>query len=296
LFSRSYDHKQETWDSYENRISHNDIGHLYYSAISVGWRWGYEQSLSKHNTFIYNHLHHIGKGLLSDMGAVYTLGPSEGTVIANNRIHDVRSHAYGGWGLYTDEGSSNIVMENNLVYNTTSGGFHQHYGKDNIIRNNIFANSTLQQLQLTRAENHRSFSFTHNIVTITQGRLLAGNWDKARIDIDENCYWAKPNAKLDFLGRSQKKWKELGRDQHSIVADPLFKNPESYDFSLLPNSPALRLGFKPFDADKAGVYGDKNHTAFIGKIILKQNHSVKPPHFCVPCALSWLKNLRDFVI
>jgi len=242
--------------SYENRISHNDVGYLYYSAISAGWQWGYGSSLSKRNEFVYNHLHHIGLGLLSDMGAVYTLGPSEGTIVANNRIHDVQSYAYGGWGLYTDEGSSDIVIENNLVYNTKSGGFHQHYGKNNVIQNNIFAGSTLQQLQMTRAESHRSFSFTNNIVTFAKGRLLSGKWDEAMIDMDKNCYWATKGAKLDFLGRPLKKWQELGRDRNSIIADPKFKNPESEDFSLMADSPAIALGFKPFDSRKAGVYGE----------------------------------------
>ena len=139
-----------------NIISHNEIADFRYMGVSVGWQWGYAPSLATQNRIRFNHIHHIGQAYHSDIGGIYTLGPSPGTVIRNNVIHDIEAYDYGGWGLYTDEGSSDVLIDNNLVYKTKSGAFHQHFGRDNLIRNNIFAMNRDQQIQLTRAEHHRS--------------------------------------------------------------------------------------------------------------------------------------------
>ena len=47
-------------------------------------------------------------------------------------------------------------------------------------------------------------------------------------------------------------WKAKGMDAHSVIADPLFVDPASGNFSLKPDSPALKLGFKPIDISTVG--------------------------------------------
>ncbi len=243
-------------DSGDNRVSRHEISYFPYTGISLGWRWGYGPSSAKRNVVEYNHIHHIGDGLLSDMGGIYTLGPSEGTVLRHNHIHHITSYKYGGWGLYNDEGSTGILMENNLVHHTTSGGYHQHYGRDNIIRNNIFAYARDQQLQFTRAEDHLSFTFTGNIVLWESGQLLGGSgWNSGKVQMDRNLYWQTNGDAPRFLGQSLPKWRETGRDQHSLVADPLFQNAPAGIWKLTAKSPAFGIGFAPFDV-RAGVQGE----------------------------------------
>jgi hypothetical protein len=239
-----------------NRVVHNDIHDLYYTAISVGWTWGYRESPCRDNHIEFNHLYDIGQGLLSDMGAIYTLGPQPGTLLRNNLIHDVESHGYGGWGLYTDEGSTGIVLESNVVYHCKSAGFHQHYGRENILRNNIIALNREHELMRTRDEEHLSFTFTNNIVLLSTGDLLGSSWKNHRFVMDRNLYFdtrltADPEA-LRFAGQTLAQWRAAGHDRDSLLADPLFEAPENLDFRLKTNSPAFGLGFHPPDMSHVG--------------------------------------------
>ncbi|MFN0204974.1 MAG: right-handed parallel beta-helix repeat-containing protein [Planctomycetota bacterium] len=229
--------------SHDNKIISNTIDDFYYTAISVGWTWGYGKSLAYNNIIEENRISKIGQGVLSDMGGIYTLGVSPGTVLRKNTISNIESYQYGGWGIYFDEGSTGILAEHNIVYNTKSAGFHQHYGKENIVRNNIFAFGREAQIMRTRAEDHKSFTFEKNIVVYDDAPLLGSNFDGNNYSFDSNIYWNRLGKPVLFKKLTLDEWQSKGQDKNSIVADPMFRDPDKGEFTFRAGSPASKLGF-----------------------------------------------------
>lgn len=240
-----------------NLVSHNEIHGLWYTGISAGWTWGYGNSLSSGNVFEFNNVHDIGtprggvEPILSDMGGIYILGGRKGTIVRNNVFHDIAGLRYGGWGIYFDEGTSDTLAEKNLVYRTTHGGFHQHYGGNNIARNNIFAFGRDAQIQRTREEDHLSFSFERNIVLWDQGATLSGKWPK-NVVMDYNTYVHPGGNDVKFAGKSWEQWQAAGMDRHSQFADDPFVDPKHGDFQLKAGSAANLPGFEPLDLSMVG--------------------------------------------
>jgi len=254
--------------SSHNRISHNDIHDLLYSGISIGWNWDDAENRTHHNVIEWNHVHHLVHGVLSDAGLIYCLGVSPGSVIRNNVFHDIWPYAQPpfGWGIYLDAKCGAYLVENNLVYNTNSGGLmFNNGGHEHVIRNNIFARSATHALWPYSEK--RPSTFRRNIVYLTQGDLLIPYGERSLAerlaakeplgDWDENTYWHTDGADaLRFYRRDFAQWQSLGLDRRSRIADPLFVDADRGDFGLKPTSPALGLGFEPLDVSRAGLYGD----------------------------------------
>lgn len=249
----------------DNQITHNDVSLMPYSGISVGWHWGYGDMPSKRNIVSYNHIHHLGWDVLADMGGIYTLGEAPGTVMAGNVIHDFDGDGDSSMhGLYNDNSTAFMLLENNLVYNVRDGGYKLGSGKDNIIRNNIFVSRLSDRsrysgpvmfCQYYTNETHVAATFERNIICGCDGKVFSSPEFDNRLNFRNNLYWEPSGTPIDFIGRSFDEWQKLGRDIGSTIADPKFVDAAKNDFRLNPDSPALAMGFVPFDYAKAGVYG-----------------------------------------
>ncbi len=231
--------------AHSNRIADNEICHLAYTGISLGWVWGYGPNSTYGNLVRGNHIHHIGMGKLSDMGGIYLLGRQPGTVVRDNRIHDVISAHYGGNGIYADQGTGSITVEHNLVYRCKTAAYTQHYGSYNVVRDNIFAlcgdclinnhhrDDTLPALLLE-----------HNIL-LTRGEQvylpLVGGQRSSR-----NLVWdvhggSPVLCRCPAQVRLEEWQRVFGRDEGSIAADPGFADAENDDFTLPADSPFYTL-------------------------------------------------------
>lgn len=220
-----------------SQIVHNDIHDLYYTGVSVGWTWGYGPALAQNTLVAYNRIYNIGRNVLSDMGGTYTLGNQQGSVLSHNLIHDVNTFDYGGWGIYPGEGTTGLTVQ------------------DNVIENNVFALNKEAQLARTRAEDHLSLTFIHNIVDWNDGSLLHSNWNGGQTAMDGNLYWKRGGGAVTFDNKTLAQWQGMGHDAHSRAADPEFAAPQAGDFTLRPGSPALALGFHPINLTGVGTGG-----------------------------------------
>ncbi len=252
--------------SYDNVIAHNHIHDLLYTGISCGWVWEYTPNITRNNLIEWNHIHHLGKRVINDMGAIYMLGIQPGTILRNNLVHDVECDGYGGWGIYLDACSAHMLVENNIAYNMNSEPFHMHYGRENIIRNNIFAFGSLGQARLGRAEKHNAITLMNNIFLADNQQMFGegygADFETCPFRSDLNLFWdlsKKDPVLAGYKQRNQGKkfnfaqWQSFGFDAHSIVADPKFKNPKQFDFTLASDSPAIGIGFQPIDLSGAGI-------------------------------------------
>lgn len=241
-------------DNASNRVVHNHIYDLFWSGVCVGSVQDFGPSQARGNIIEYNHIHDVGQGMLSDVAGIYTCSTPDSR-IRYNRVHDVRRRDYGGWGIYPDEGSHNLLIQNNLVYRCQDGALFAHHNRNITAENNIFAFSGTAQIERYGIG---GFELTcrRNIIYYHEGLAIGSSGiENSKTNVclfERNLYWNASGQPVLFADKTFAQWQATGQDRGALVADPLFVDPPHGDFALRPGSPAAQIGFEPWDTTLVG--------------------------------------------
>jgi hypothetical protein len=121
-----------------------------YTGVSVGWLWNDKPTVARENMVLGCHLHH-SMLLLSDGGAIYTLGRQPDSRLAFNYIHDIPRNAGRAEsnGMFLDEGTSEFKIDFNLIVDTFQPPLRFHRAGKNLVENNFFANNDKKPQTIT---------------------------------------------------------------------------------------------------------------------------------------------------
>ncbi|QNK65389.1 PDZ domain-containing protein [Variovorax sp. PAMC26660] len=143
-----------------------------------------------------------------------------------------------GWDIDLDDGSTNYVIENNVLL---KGGLKNREGFKRINRNNILVNSTFHaHVWFANSLDH----FEHNIVMGAYQPIGINSGNKGEL-VDNNLL--PTSAALQAA-------QAMGWDANSKYSgDPMFADGAKGDFTVAASSPALTVGFQNIAMDKFGV-------------------------------------------
>lgn len=224
------------------------------------------------NVIEYNEIHDAME-MLGDGNGIYIRGAGSGNVIRRNYIHHLVTPMIMQAAIRTDGGQRDTLIAENLIYKCTSQGIILKL--NNRCENNIIADViapprgyylSLREGPMTGAMIKRNIFYSSSdectfIDELPPGRGRTTEDRRGRnlamskqAQTDDNIYFCAANR--DLGTQMLKKQQRDGVDAHSVAVDPLFVDPANRDFRLKPDSPALKMGFVPFDMSKVGLVKD----------------------------------------
>jgi len=261
-------------------VAHNRIEDLPHHAINLGVN-GYGRNIVEYNAIRNVCLETSDNGAINSWMEDETSDARAGHVIRFNLIMDVpgcRTDREGrvakgkdSNGIYLDNYTSNCFVYGNIIVRPSFAGIMVHAGKNNILENNIIVDPG----------RHLVYTYVYDPIPgmLTGNRFLRNilysskrtepffffgrGWNDETVTLsNENVFFRAGSAQLDLPqsvrlsgGRklSFEEWQQMGYDVDSIVGDPLFVAPQSDDYRLKADSPAIRRGFVPIDVSKIGT-------------------------------------------
>ena len=251
-------------------VAHNLIHDMSQTGVyGRHWRTSYQAQERRNQgqglIIEYNEIHDVMQKL-NDGGGIFIRDSN--IIIRNNLIYNVYSPENGsaGFGIYLGCETRYTQVVNNVVYGTVEGLHVWQGSRHNTIENNIFADSEVREVWYQTPEkwNMPDNRFLRNIVYDTKPYSAAFDVqgeNSLPSESDNNVIYntggRTPIVRNSSKGEvnSWEVWLKRGYEKNSLIADPLFKDPANHDYTLLPDSPALKLGFKQIDISTVGLRG-----------------------------------------
>jgi hypothetical protein len=226
----------------------------------------------RENVIAQNDLHHCME-IMGDGNAIYVSGTGKDNRVLNNFIHDIPVQNINA-SIRCDDDQHATLIENNVITRVCGEGII--WKGNNTIRNNILYDIRDATPGGTPCVHKRGYFVMPS--TPVDGSIVERNIVVSRIagqtllhertrpparklqltaaaalrtcKADHNLYFntAEPGWGQKHLDAQR----QFGIEQHSVEADPKFRNPAKDDFRLASDSPALKLGFQLIDISKAG--------------------------------------------
>lgn len=216
------------------RIFRNELYNLSWVGISSGWSWGYGPTRTVGNRIELNHIHHLNLDrLFSDLAGIYTLGSHPGGRICCNHIHHIARFHYSGSGIYTDEGSSHMVINGNLIHDTEGHPFFINYARFLTISDNHFISCSREAIYPGKVELTFGNLFTHNLIEWAQGELSSNiPWLPHAVLAVDNQLWPGDARQVSWPRGSLAAEQSAGQWLNTTIAQPTEMRPASLLMNL----------------------------------------------------------------
>ena len=229
------------------------------------WKVREKYNHSRHNVLEYNEITHSVQ-LLSDGNAIYVSGAGTGNIIRYNYIHDNLEHSFPSSIRCDDDQHETLIYGNILANNHGFAAGIVSKGVNNIINNFIVAPRTVPRFGYLSYEwVSVKGSNVHNNIIVShpdggnahaerpraKGKPYDGVPLLVETKMDSNMYYhpTNPNWMVEHFA----KMREVGNEQASVFADPMFTDVAHGDFSFKDGSPAIKLGIEALDVSKMGL-------------------------------------------
>jgi hypothetical protein len=274
----------------QKTINMDDCGHIIESEKQTRWSDVLGYLHGRDNVIEYNRIHNAVE-ILGDGNGIYIRMVPGGNIVRRNYLYD--SDGY-GVAIRPDGDQFDCEIYENVISNWASGGIAVQ--KRNKVFNNIIVNASITVSSIPEVvqepNGYLVFAGVGNDVygapPLEDARLYRNilyhtldtepvfyaspnpEWPKdyydsvfkvlCAPDIDYNViHWS--GGRDGFMRRYIKDIRESrGDDHNSIIADPLFVEPDAGDFRLKFGSPAHQLGIKEIDTRQIGLTNEYSAT------------------------------------